>query len=548
MDANIAVMVGFPLSTVFRKIISFSNRKALICLLMAVLPIAIRVPALRFVPFPSPWIHDEFSYLLAADTFASGRLTNPPHPMWVHFETFQEIFQPTYASKYPPGQGLFMAFGQRFFGHPWFGVCLSFGLMCGCLCWMLQGFLPPVYALLGTLVAMGEFSLFGYWMDSYWGGAVGAMGGSLVLGAVPRLAKSTSASASWLASLGLIILALSRPFEGLVITFAAVAGLLWWRHRLGRRLLDLFAAQVLVPCVLICVAGGSWLLYYNYRVTGNALLMPYTVHERTYVASPIFYLLPPPPEPIYRHEIMRKNWIGWEKLYYLAARHNPLRIVLAFWDIVPFFSSTLTFFPAVVGLLAFPRSPKMRVTIGALAALWAAMLLMKSWHPHYYAPGAGLLLIPTMYSLRWLRVRCRSAGEAAILLFVVCCFFRGLLYDSIHEYKTRTPTQQDEATNEVKAVSHKGERHLVIVRYAADHDPLHEFVFNRADIDHSFIIWARDMGDAKNRELIDYYPDRRVWLLEPDSPQLRVMPYPQQPLADARGSVETLTLPKGSKN
>jgi hypothetical protein len=143
----------------------------------------------------------------------------------VHFETFHEIFQPTYASEYPPGQSLFMAFGQRFLGHPWFGLCISFGLMCGCLCWMLQG----------ILVAMGEFSLFGYWMDSYWGAVVGTMGGSLVVGAVSRLAKSTSASASWLASLGLMILALSRPFEELLVTFAGVAGLLWWRHRLGRR-------------------------------------------------------------------------------------------------------------------------------------------------------------------------------------------------------------------------------------------------------------------------------------------------------------------------
>jgi hypothetical protein len=183
----------------------------------------------------------------------------------------------------------------------------------------------------------------------------------------------------------------------------------------------------------------------------------------------------------------------------------------------------------------------MRVTIGALVTLWAAMLLMKSWHPHDYAPGAGLLLIPTMYSLRWLRVRGGSAGEAAILLFGVCCFFPGLLNDSIREYKTRTPTQQDEATNRVKTVSHKGECHLVIVRYAADHDPLHEFAFNRADIDHSLIIWARDMGYAKNRELIDYYPDQRVW------PPLKITPYPKQPLADARGSVESLTLRKGSR-
>ena len=69
---------------------------------------------------------------------------------------------------------------------------------------------------------------------------------------------------------------------------------------------------------------------------------------------------------------------------------------------------------------------------------------------------------------------------------------------------------------------------LAIVRYGRDHNPQDEWVYNRVDIDGSKVVWAREMDAEDNLELIHYYPNRRVWLMEPDAIPARIEPYPAQ--------------------
>src|SRR5713101_3989699 len=190
---------------IFRAVESYgallARRKSRAILCIAIFPVVLRLSFLWLMPAPVPHTHDEFSYLLAGDTFAHRRLTNPPHAMWVFLDTIHVNQHPTYMSKYPPAQGFALGLGE-ILGNPWIGVIISVSGMCAAVLWMLQGWLPARWSLLGAILAVLRLGVFSYWMNSYWGGALPAIGGALVVGALPRILRSWHPSDALLLGLG----------------------------------------------------------------------------------------------------------------------------------------------------------------------------------------------------------------------------------------------------------------------------------------------------------------------------------------------------------
>jgi len=486
----------------------------------------VRLSLLPVRPIPQPAVHDEFAYLLGAETFCLGRVTNPPHPMWVHFETFHENFQPTYTSKYPPAQSLFLALGWKVFGHPWYGVWLSCGLMCAALCWMLQGWLAPRYALLGGLMAVAQWGIAGYWVNSYMGGAVAAAAGALVVGAVPRLARRPTAGVAALAALGLVALANSRPYEG-AVTAAAAGGALWiWRRRARRPWRQLWGLRVTAPAATILGCGLAAMLYYNYRVTRHALLMPYALHQAQYGASPIFWMLPLGRAPLYRHEVIRRFWEVWDLSYYRLAREWPPRLFVAFLDTLRYFLTPVSAM-ALFAAVFLGRTRKVRFALAMVAIPALAILLERFSLPHYFAPAMGLVLVIVMLGVRYFRVKfgTRALAIFAVLFFADAAYNASRLTADEYPHKLFTAHRLS-VIHDLESAGGPGAHHLAIVRYAPDHNVLEEWVYNHADIDGSAIVWARDMGEAANRELADYYRSRKVWLVEADAPDPKPVPYP----------------------
>jgi len=514
----------------------FAGHRRLAIAVIFLLPILIRLSLLPLLPLQPPYIHDEYSYLLGADTFSHGRLTNPAHPMWMFFDTFHVLQQPTYASKYPPAQAAVLALGELL-GHPWMGVLLSMGAMCAAYLWMLQGWLPARWALLGSILVLTRFAIFSYWMNSYWGGGVAALGGALVMGAVPRILRKPQLRDAVVLGLGAGILANSRPLEGFILCVPVAILIL---HRVVQQRgssLRRMLLRVVLPATAVIIFAASFTLYYNWRVTTDPFLFPHVLNSKTYETVPMFVweeLKPPrtymnPQFDVFYNTFERKaiprNWeqrqyISLQKLRWSYDFFLGPALILPFAALWPVFASSRTRFLILQILFCLT---------GALAVIW--------FLPHYLAPVMATLFIILVQALRYLRTwqsAGRSVGIGLTRAVVISALLMPLLPVDMNTRARFGPFAQSPGNWERERITRDlegtPEDHLVIVRYSRTRHNVHqEWVYNRADIDRAKIVWAREIPGMSSQPLLNYFKGRKFWLVEPEADPVQIKPYIELP-------------------
>lgn len=478
--------------------------------------------AVSIAGIPTAQTHDEFGYLLAADTFLNRRITNPTPLSPQHFEYFHILLNPVYASKYPPLQGVFLAIGKGSAGFSIAGVWLSSLLSGLAVYWLSRAVFSLRWSLLGTIYWMSA-PLNLVWLDSYWGGHVAVIGGALSLGAFFRFLKDTTAKNLIIWGIGIFLLLNSRIYEGTVLTGILV--FFWILETLknkknGR---DIYRAAAVF--ILIICANLAWIAYYNYSVALDPLVLPYSLHHSQYHQVPLFVFqsLGEPKRAI--PPVIRKLDERWSADF-LNDYKSPSAAIVSTIERIPVYLVWLTrspfllalFLIGLYGLATGADETSGRKILVIFSIFLAALFLTVFKGDRFIAPVAGLAFVSITLAAKMLYRR-KGFWKPLVLLLPLIIgggFMSGLI--SLELKRIPPALLENNFQSRVQIIEYlksKGGKHLIFLETdEANPADSRFYVYNEADIEASAIIWAHNSSDSENRVLIENFQNRKFWLLK----------------------------------
>ncbi len=486
----------------------------------AALSFALAVIATAADGWPLPRAFDEFSYLLAGETFANGRLTNPPYALPEAVQTIHVLQQPTYASKYLPGHGLFLALGSLLAGSPRLGQWLSFAVMGASLLWMLSAWISRRAA----FVTLSLFILIladTDWASGYWGASEAVAGSALVFGAIGRLRNGPRVALGVLTGTGALLLALTRPLEGLAVSILPAGFLAWWVLFGNSAERKVRVTRFALPCSLVLTLGMTFLAAHNKAVTGDAARLPYALYEKGAPGAPpfIWQAVNTPRGELRANEQarlridlgsyngMRENWLAsmWAR-----ARAQSLGFYLPH-----------AAFALVLVLLPLAWRRRSLWLLGASATAVGIAIGTSSFYlPHYLAPALPPLLI--LYAvacgvaarISWSRHRVGRAAIAGLTITLGCFAVWSLFSHNPLEQAMTRPFHWTRRRDAIaRRIDAQPGKHVVFVRYAQSYKSQNEWVQNGANLSRAELLWVHDLGEPANAALRQYEVDRTAWLV-----------------------------------
>lgn len=478
--------------------------------------------AMSWSRLPSPSCHDEFSHLLVADTLRHGRLANPAPAIWQPFQSFHVLVHPSYASKFPLGPGSLFALGWILLGTPAAGIWLGAALCAGAVTWAAAGCMPRRWAVLAGLLLTLNPNVHHQWSLSYMNGWLTAASAALVAGAVLRLRKRARWLDALMLGIGVSGLALTRPFEGVVFSLSTAGLLLYWWRGSGLAAFAQRSLRIGLCASVPLIATFSLMAVHNQATTGKFLQMPYQLHELQYGVAPLS-IFQAQKEPLMTEwsadvppTVLAFHY-GWSLDSYYKRNHlsgwcgaiaERFHVVAKLWGIT---------FCLLTACMVFSRIGAHRPVALAIGAALLVSSFVPWFFSHYFAPSLVWMVILTALAIHWMIGRLvsdRPAVKTALWTLVivqVACMGAEIANASMRQW-----TWADQRQEIVRRLRGQGGNHLILVRYRAEHDVHHEWVYNDADLEACPILWARSWRPDLDGQLLQHYSNRTVWMLEFD--------------------------------
>jgi hypothetical protein len=396
--------------------------------------------------------------------------------------------------------------------------------------------------LLGGVFVFLRFGLSSYWVNSYWGGAVAAAAGAMVLGAFPRIVHHQRPRDSVVLGVGAAILANSRPLEGFIFCLPVAIALVVWLSSRASPGFSVTGPRLVLPALCVLALTAVFIGYYNWRVTGHTLLFPHVLNEHQQGNNPLFAWQQRNPPLHYANEQFDYFFNDWIRTRYAPTWaswiHRSWEGITAWWQL--FLGGVLS-----IPFLTFPwlvRDRRIRPLLVQFCLSAAGLLAVVFMAPHYAAPLVATvfaLLIEALRHLRRWHFFGRPLGVALSRVIVLAVLantsdFVAQTFGNTHA--ARPQTNNDDADDDAawtlaraliaRQLEATPGLHLAIVRYGPDHIVDNEWVYNAAAIDSSKIVWAREIPGQDMQPLLTYFRNRTVWLVEADTSPPRLQPYP----------------------
>ncbi|MDE3198145.1 MAG: hypothetical protein KGN84_17485, partial [Acidobacteriota bacterium] len=306
--------------------------------------------------------------------------------------------------------------------------------------------------------------------------------------------------------------AITRPFETLFLVVCA-APFVRRRHAI--------VLAALAPFLLLTLAQ-------NKAVTGSFTTLPYMLSRNQYGVPATFTFQP---NAVAHRELNQEQKLACraesevhgdapETIGKYMARLGARVKFLRFFFLPPLYLALLFAIPSL-------REPRCLWAAGSIALFVLGSNFYSYFYPHYIAAVTCLMLLFAMAGL----ARLSRINRDAMRILALLCFTHFAMWYGIHLFGNEaifTATGPYESWDFVNFGDSEGRRavereisaaqgrQLVFVRFGPSH-LLREWQHNDADIDGSRVVWALDLGAEEDEKLVRYYPDRGVWLLQPDA-------------------------------